>query len=1099
MEDSFDIIENLKKDSYFDDNDGLCIVQGNEILITNELFSEHLKIKIDKNISALNNISEFEREGINKFKAGNAREDFFINPETFILWTLLRYDLNSNEYIILITSDIFQKLFLKLNSFGEAYGFTQENLLIINDEKTFYDTMEALPDYVVITDLAGIIQYVTSNVISKMSYTKDELVGYPIIKFIHPKDRKRAINKHINYLITKELDYSNPLKVLTKNGEIINVDVNTKPFISENRKFYLLNTLRDVTQRIELEQKLIENEKSFKNTVLHSPLGIHLYYLDENGDLIFHGYNNAAEKILNFNHESLINKKIEDAFPGLKDTEIPSIYKKIARSGDKYFFEQIDYEYDKIKGAFEVHAYQTFEKHIAVIFLDISERKKNEIEIKRLESEYRNIFDNAPNAIFQTTLDGKFVRINKEGAKLLNYESPEDVINNIKSVSDEVYYNSEDRDRVLEKLKNSEDYINEFVQFKKKTGEPFDAEMIARIVKDDSGKPVFLEGFVKDISKRKKAEAELKKIYTEQQTIFDSIPAGICYKDTNNTYLRVNKAAAKLLNSRVKNIIGKSAEDFFPKELAQKFHREDLKVIKSGKALSGVIDKLPGKDGKDIWVKTDRIPYFDENGNITGVITMSFDITQQYEAEEKVRKYLDYLEFMNKAALNLLKIKSIEEIYHYIVQGIKILIPDALTIVLSYDEINKTAEVKGMNDSLINLLPKLSDDPNLTNQKKNWIISDKYLEYYKKAKLTEIEEGFVELAKLNLGSEIATKIREKLNINSVNVIGICKDDKLFGIVYIFPQNKILDYSKQVESFIYQCALAIDQKIAEEKLIQLNYELEDRVKERTKLLQNTLDDLSGEISVRKVIEKELINAKLELTKALEKEKELNELKSRFIDMISHEYRTPLTVILSSMYLIESYSESGDISKVKKHTEKVKKSVDIMTNLIENVLTIGRGDAEKIIVEKRWFEIERTLRDVIDEVMIVDKEMHPIHLIIKSDINQIYSDSRLVRHILTNIILNSVKYSEFNKPIEIEVYNDLENIEITISDKGPGIEQEEIEHIFDAFFRGKNQIGLTSGTGLGLTIVKRFTDLLEGKIIVESKINEGTKFKIILPSK
>ena len=1093
------ILDVLKKKSYLDENDGLCIIQNNKVYFTNELFSKHLKIKIDNDISCLEKISEYEKERINKFRAGSEKENFFINPDTLISWTLLKFRFNSAEYIILINNDMFQKLTLKLNSLGETFGFSKDNLLVINDEKTFYNSMEALPDYIVITDLTGIIYYISSNLAIKMSYNKDEIIRNHILKFIHRKDRRRAINKFIDYLITKKLDYSKPIKVLTKNGEILFVEINTKPFITKNGSLYLLNSLRDVSQLVKLERKLIESEKLFKNTVLNSPFGIYFYDLDKNGDLIFKGYNEAAERILNFDHKSLINKKIEEAFPGLKDTEIPAIYKKIAKTGNKYHFEQIDYHYGNIKGAFEVYAYQTFENHMAAFFIDITERKKNEIEIKRLDNEFRNIFDNAPYGIFQTTLDGKFVRINKEGARVLNYNSPEEVIQNVKSIGDEIYYKPEDRVRVLTKLKNADGYISEYVLFKKKTGEPFNVEIIARVVKDDTGKPVFLEGFFKDISKRIKAEAELKKIYTEQRTIFDSILASICYKDTNNVYLRVNKTAAKFLNTSVKNIIGKNAEEFFPKELAQKFHREDIKVVKSGKPLSGIIDKIPGKDGKDIWIKSDRIPYFDENGKINGVITVSFDITQQYEAEEKVRKYLDYLEFMNKTAFNLLKIKNIDEIYNFIVQGITKLIPDSLTVVLSYDKINKTAEVKSLSDSLINLLSKVSKDKNLTNPNKNWIISDKYIEQYKKAKLTEITDEFEDIAQINLNREVATKIKENLNIKYINIIGICKDDRLFGIVYIFPQNKITEYSNQVEAFIYQCALAIDQKIAEEKLIQLNFELEDRVKERTKQLQNTLNDLSAEISVRKVIEKELINAKLELTKALEKEKELNELKSRFIDMISHEYRTPLTVILSSMYLIESYSESGDINKVKKHTEKVKKSVDIMTNLIEHVLTIGRGNAEKINVEKRWFEIDRLLKDVIDEVMIVDKEMHPINLIIKSDITQIFSDSRLVRQILTNIILNAVKYSEINKTVEIELYNDLDNIEIIITDQGPGIEQEEIEHIFDAFFRGKNQIGLTSGTGLGLTIAKRFTDLLEGKIIVDSKINEGTKFKVILPSK
>ncbi|MCX7736292.1 MAG: PAS domain-containing sensor histidine kinase [Candidatus Kapabacteria bacterium] len=971
----------------------------------------------------------------------------------------------------------------------------------MNDEKTFYDTLDFLPDYAVVTDLLGNIHFISENVVESMSFrNKEELIGKSIINFVHKQERKRAIKLLAEYIITKTVDLDNHIMVESKTGRHIQLEVNIKPFINQKGNILLLHTLRDVTQRIELEQKLIESEKSFKNTVLNSPLGIYFYYLDENDDLILNGYNEAAERILNFDHKPLLNKKIEDAFPGLKDTEIIEIYKNVAKSGGKHFFEQIDYQDKSIKGAFEVRAYQTYENHMAVIFFDISERKKNEEEIKRLEREYRNIFDNAPYAIFQTTADGRFVRMNKEGANLLGYSSPEEMIQNIKSIRDEIYYNPNDRDRVIEALINSEGYVKLDIQFKKKTGEPIDTEMLARIVKNDSGEVVFLEGFVKDITKRKKAEAELRKIYIEQQTIFDSIPASIFYKDPNNKILRVNKAAAKLLQNKVKNIMGKSAEEFFPKHLADKFHKEDLKVIKTGKPLTGAIDKLIDKDGKEIWLKTDRIPYFDENGNITGVITISFDITQQYEAEEKVRKYLDYLEFLNKTALDLLKIKNIEEIYNYIIQGLKVLMPDCYAVVLAYNEETRTATVKAINENLINTLKLIAEDPNIVDNGQVWKISDRYLDLYKQAKLIKFQDSFEEIVKYNISPETAKNIRKKTNMGEIYVIGISKDDNLYGMVYIYPQIQFsYDYSKHVEAFMYQCALAIDQKIAEQKLIKLNAELEDRVKERTKLLQNTLDDLSAEINVRKVIEKELINAKLELTKALEKEKELNEMKSRFIDMISHEYRTPLTVILSSIYLIESYYESGDFNKVKKHTEKVKKSVDIMTNLIENVLTIGRGDSDKITIEKRWFDLDRILKEIIEEVIIVDKEQHPIHLKFKSEINQIYSDSRILRQILTNLILNAVKYSDTKMPVDIEVNNDLEKVEISIKDYGCGIPEEEINQIYDAFFRGKNQIGLTSGTGLGLTIVKRFIDMLEGEIFVESQLNKGTTFKIVIPSK
>lgn len=1090
-------IVQIIKDWNLNPDDGYCAVENDIVLDCNSAFLNHLSLESIKNASIIDFLPESEKNIYLRFKENKEPEDIFLNPHSLIVWTFLKY----NNLFIIITNNYFQKIIAENNFSDETFGFNISELLKINDEPTFHNILEVTPDYIVITDIKGTVKFISSNAVERLGYnSKNEIIGNNFIKYVNKDDRKRGIILFANYIINKKIDEDSYIKVQTKNGVSIPVEINLRPFVNHEDKVFILHSLRDVTHRFELEEKLIKSEKAFKNTVPNSPLGIHFYVLAENDELIFAGYNDAADRILGINHNELLNKTIEVAFPGLKDTDVPNIYKNIAKNGDRYYFEQINYKDSKITGAFEVHAYQTYENNMAAIFLDISERKKNEEEIIRLEKEYRNIFDYAPYAIFQTTYDGRFLRINQEGAKMLGYDSPEEITQKIKSIRDEVYYNPEDRDKVVEKLKKANGFITEQVKFKKKTGEPFDTEMIARIVKDETNNSFFLEGFVNDISRRVKAENELKKIYTEQQTIFDSIPAAICYKDTNNNYLRVNQTSAKFLKTKVKNIIGKSASDFFPEHLAKKFYEEDTKVIKTGKSLVGIIDRIEDSEGKTVYLKTDRIPYKDEDGNIVGVISFSNDITQQYEAEEKVRKYLKYLEFLNKTALDLLKLKNLDDIFSYIVKGLNAIIPDILTVVLSFDKQTSSGSIRGLSNNFKEIIKRNPELSGVVNKEFRWVIGDRYINDYRKAKLVKLKDSFANLVQENLSQDIANKIAQKVNINEIYVIGICKDEELFGIVYIFPQKQLtFDYSKHIEAFLYQCALAIDQKIAENKLRLLTYELEDRVKERTKLLQNTLDDLSAEINVRKVIEKELINAKLELTKALEKEKELNELKSRFIDMISHEYRTPLTVILSSMYLIESYSESGDIPKVRKHTDKVKKSVDIMTNLIENVLTIGRGDADKIKVEKRWFEIDRILRDIIDEVLIIDKEQHPINLKFKSEINQVYSDSRLVRQMLTNIILNAVKYSDCQKPVDIEVFNDLDFVTISIRDYGSGIDEEELNHIYDAFFRGKNQIGITSGTGLGLTIVKRFADILKGEIFVESKINKGTTFKIVLPSK
>jgi len=291
----------------------------------------------------------------------------------------------------------------------------------------------------------------------------------------------------------------------------------------------------------------------------------------------------------------------------------------------------------------------------------------------------------------------------------------------------------------------------------------------------------------------------------------------------------------------------------------------------------------------------------------------------------------------------------------------------------------------------------------------------------------------------------------------------------------------------------------ERKKAQEELKNLNLDLENKVIQRTNELEKTLNELKIEIQIREKTEKELFETNERLIEAFEKEKELGELKSRFISMISHEYRTPLTVILSSAYLIKESLKRGLEEEVDKHLHKIHSSVTTMSRLLEDVLTYGKAEEGALPVRLTDFSLREFLLDVIEEASITDQKQHNVVLNIPDYDCRILSDKFLLRQIVLNILSNSMKYSDKGTNIFIDCWRDDGMIKINIKDEGKGISDDELEHIFEPFYRNKTAIGITPGIGIGLAIAKRCIDVLQGKIEVNNKFEKGVQFSIILPTK
>jgi signal transduction histidine kinase len=239
-------------------------------------------------------------------------------------------------------------------------------------------------------------------------------------------------------------------------------------------------------------------------------------------------------------------------------------------------------------------------------------------------------------------------------------------------------------------------------------------------------------------------------------------------------------------------------------------------------------------------------------------------------------------------------------------------------------------------------------------------------------------------------------------------------------------------------------------------------------------------------------KNLEQKKKELEVALNKEKELGELKSRFVSMASHEFRTPLTAILSAASLIEKYNKTEDQPKRERHTQRIMNAVGNLTDILEEFLSVGKLEEGKIEAKMDTFDITQLIQESITSLnpMIKNNQQFDYHHI--GD-NNVYLDKSLFRKIVLNLGSNAVKFSNDNSVIKITTEKLKNMLILRVSDQGIGISDEDQKHLFDRFFRGANAINI-QGTGLGLHIVARYAELLNGKLIVESQLNLGTTFSI-----
>jgi PAS domain S-box-containing protein len=306
-----------------------------------------------------------------------------------------------------------------------------------------------------------------------------------------------------------------------------------------------------------------------------------------------------------------------------------------------------------------------------------------------------------------------------------------------------------------------------------------------------------------------------------------------------------------------------------------------------------------------------------------------------------------------------------------------------------------------------------------------------------------------------------------------------KDGSLFPIeisLSHFKAGQSMHYIAFVSDVTLKRKVEMELILKNQQINQLNETLEQEVAARTQALQNTLDKLE-------------INTK-ELEISLEKEKVLGDLKTRFVSMASHEFRTPLTSILGSATLIEKYAKAEDQPKREQHINRIKSSVSHLTEILEEFLSVGKLEDGKLEIHPAEFSIRDFIQDILSDFSTYNQS---IRFELEVDFT-CFQDSSILRKVIFNGLSNALKFSE--KEVVLQVIRNDTYAELCIIDQGIGISEEDQKHLFQRFFRGGNAT-VIQGTGLGLHLIDRYMRLLGGKVEIRSELNKGTELCLQLP--
>lgn len=751
--------------------------------------------------------------------------------------------------------------------------------------------------------------------------------------------------------------------------------------------------------------------------------------------------------------------------------------------------------------------------------------------------------DTSPAFIMLLASDGKVLSMNDLMLKTLGYKRKEVIGKNYIETFIPVQNRSSQNEWFSKHLKpDSSNTLTNYVL--KKGGETISIYWrIGPIVENEPNiKARLWIGF--NSSETNETEEELKRTLKEYNIILDNAPAFIIFKDSKNNILRISETVAKMTGLPRHEIEGRPSKEIYP-DMANTYYKDDFEVLQSGKPKKGIIEPLPTVKGGQKWLLTDKIPYFDDNNNVAGIIVFSSDITRIKEAELSLiqaKEKAEESDFRLKLAIESgeLGIWDLDLTSNalqwndkmYELYGIskdkftnnfeawenglhpddKEQTKDAFNLAISgqqkFDTTfrvvhpdNTILHIKAtgniLNDKAGNPIRIIGTNRDITTIKthENELIEAKEKAEKKERELTEAQKlTHVGNWEYFLDGDIVYWSRELYNI--------------FELPFDLPAPK---YSEQAPFYSDDSFAKLDEAVQACLQNTTPYELElDIITSSGKIKhiiskgepkQDANNKIIGcygtaqDITERKIIEHQLLKAK-------EKAEEADHLKSAFLANMSHEIRTPMNGILGFSSLLKNPALSED--EKEKYLDIIEASGLRMLNTINDIIDISKIESKQVELSESEVNMNTLLTDMYDFFLPEVQEKN-IQLFFKnkSDSQQIIinSDKAKLNSIFTNLIKNAIKYTHAGQ-IEFGYLTDKnekqQELRFFVKDTGIGIPQNRHIAIFERFVQADiDDINAYEGSGLGLAITKAYVEMLGGRIWVESKTENGSTFYFTLP--
>ena len=787
-------------------------------------------------------------------------------------------------------------------------------------------------------------------------------------------------------------------------------------------------------------------------------------------DFYIRDVNISFAKLLNKTKEELIDKRITSVIGIIEDYWLTS-FATVDKTGEPLRFKSYGAEFDKY---YFVSVWKIREGRIGVSFTCITESEKAEITLKkRLKKE-------------KSTRNKTEQKLTEKSLELQNS------FDALRSVNTKLAFQNEEKDRGANSLANI-------------------------------------------------------KVELEQQVTCLNQAAIVSETDASGTLIFVNDNFCKIFGYQRKELIGKSHAVIKSGKNSSSFIANMWKTISTGKVWKDeIINKAKGNK-KFIWLDMTITPFKDIHGNIVKYVGIQFDITAQIKQKKALLKQAEKLALANSklAFQNKEKDKRVAELakamYDLSYQN-EAKDKRSKEFASAKEEKEKRADELALANAELAFQNKEKDRRSeellIAKEEKEkraheLTIANKELAFQNKEKeqrATELVSANIELAFQNEEKEkrvqelaIAKELRQFIETSSTPIFGI---DHI-GLINEWNQasQKVTGYQKEEVLGIHwktftpakseKKASSVLNLVLEGKQTE-NFEFSIFSKDKNQVIllvnssarRDTHGKITGVLAVgqditelvgyRNELEIKVKERTVKLNQALEKQKELNELKSKFVSTASHEFRTPLTAINFAAGSIKKYWGKMEPNLVEKKLYKIENQVLHMTRLLDDVLMVGQAGAGELKNNPTDVYLGDFINEIIEEVSISREQSHQIDVLDPEDLkkNTVFIDKKLGRNIFINLISNAVKYSANSKKIVIQFSSNKKYIIISVTDFGIGISNTELKTIFNPFSRGKN-VDLIQGTGLGLSIVKEAITAMQGKILVKSSIGKGTTFITKLP--